>query len=181
MCYMEDVYHAECGHWAKRPRIYHRCAGAPDQPADQLHTVPSLPQFEAKVGIYREHGDPKKPKPGMRMSTPCTNAVTCGSARELSKCGKCRIDVEKIVSNQTGMWFSCSRDPVTGKMVFKDRQPESVASKRARLGVEAAEQGPKNRNKPVPLQRTWEEEPKDSDSDAQSRSGSWSSHGHVEL
>jgi len=181
---MEDVYHAPCGHWADRPRIYHRCVGAPDQPLGQLHTVPSLPRFEAQVGKYREHGDPRLPKPGMRISTPCTNAVTRGSIRdEHNKCGRCRIDVEKIVSGQTGMWFTFHRDPVTGKAVFKDRQPESAASQLARLGtigpdVATCSYGKK---KPLPSQSTGQEGKKVFANHSLGRSGSWSSHGHVEL
>ena len=28
MCYVEDVYHTRCGHWADKPRLYHSCAAA---------------------------------------------------------------------------------------------------------------------------------------------------------
>ncbi len=28
MCYVEDVYHAPCRHWADQPRVYHKCAAA---------------------------------------------------------------------------------------------------------------------------------------------------------
>ena len=28
MCYVEDIYHSECGHWSAEPRVYHRCAAA---------------------------------------------------------------------------------------------------------------------------------------------------------
>ncbi len=192
MCYVEDVYHVPCGHWAGRPRIYHRCAGAPDQPEGQLHTVPSLPRFEERAGRYREHGDPQLPNPGMRMSTPCTNAMIYRSARDLdNKCGRCRIDVEKIVSKQTGMWLSFSRDPVTGKTIFKERHAESAASQRARLDAAAAvpcsgtgsiKSGPPGaKRKPVQSQSTWQKEMGDITEDSSSRNGSWSSHGHVEL
>jgi len=189
---MEDVYHVPCGHWAIRPRIYHRCVGAPDQPKDQLHTVPALPQLEAQVGKYREHGDSSLPKPGMRMSSPCTNAVTCGSIKDYdTKCGKCRIDVEKIVAGQTGMWFSYSRDPVTGKARLKDRQAESATSQRARLKINV--NGPRSgiatfeaksggmKNIPSAVQSTRQDRVGFHEEDSQSRQGSWSSHGHVEL
>ncbi|KAJ9502038.1 hypothetical protein H2202_002102 [Exophiala xenobiotica] len=26
MCYVEDVYHVQCSHWADQPRVYHQCA-----------------------------------------------------------------------------------------------------------------------------------------------------------
>ncbi|KAK5084912.1 hypothetical protein LTR24_007400 [Lithohypha guttulata] len=184
MCYTEEVYHVLCGHWADRPRIYHRCVGAPDQPLDQLHTVPSLPRLEAQVGKYREHGDPRLPKPGMRMSTPCTNAVTRGPARdEHNKCGRCRIDVEKIVSNQTGMWFSFRRDPVTGKAVFKDRQPESAASRLARSKTSGGKLAPPDQGtmKPIPAQSAGQGGKGRLGECSLTRNGSWSSHGHVEL
>ena len=176
---MEDVYHVTCGHWADRPRIYHRCVGAPDQPENQIHTIPSSVRLEQHAGKYRDHGDPRLPKPGMRMSTPCTNAITCGSVKDVTnKCGRCRIDVEKIAKNQTGMWFSVSRDPVTGKTIFKDRQGESAASQRARLKKEPRPHGTR---KPCPTQSTEQEDGRCVNEDTLSRSGSWSSHGHVEL
>lgn len=28
MCYVEDVYHTQCNHWAELPRTYHMCASA---------------------------------------------------------------------------------------------------------------------------------------------------------
>lgn len=28
MCYVEDIFHIKCSHWAEKPRIYHRCAAA---------------------------------------------------------------------------------------------------------------------------------------------------------
>ena len=183
---MEDVYHARCGHWADRPRLYHRCPAAPDQPAGQLSTAPSLVRFEQKAGIFRDHGDSTKPKPGMRMSRGCTNAVSHGSHIDNDeKCPKCRIDIDKIVANQKGMWFSCGIDKVTGKPYFRDRNPESEASKRARFGT-GEDPGqfvpaPANlyKRRPQPLnsidEDSWRE------SDEQSRKSSWSSHGHVEL
>src|SRR4051812_35193042 len=28
MCYVEDIYHSQCGHWGQTARTYHRCASA---------------------------------------------------------------------------------------------------------------------------------------------------------
>lgn len=28
MCYVEDVYHTRCSHWADQPRLYHACPSA---------------------------------------------------------------------------------------------------------------------------------------------------------
>jgi len=144
------------------------------------------------MGIYREHGDPTSPKAGMRMTIPCTNAVTCGSVKDVeTKCGRCRIDVDKIVEGQTGMWFSYYRDPITGKAILKDRQGESTASKRARLGpvdgIEGGEEDGSQANpsdtkqRPSQAESSEEEEKSGTEESPTSRSGSWSSHGHVEL
>lgn len=32
MCYLEDVFHGQCGHWSEEARVYHRCAAAGSQP-----------------------------------------------------------------------------------------------------------------------------------------------------
>ncbi|RVX69257.1 hypothetical protein B0A52_07233 [Exophiala mesophila] len=32
MCYLEDVFHGQCGHWSEEARVYHRCAAAGTQP-----------------------------------------------------------------------------------------------------------------------------------------------------
>lgn len=139
MCYVEDVFHAPCGHWAEKPRLYHRCPAAPDQPIDQVHTIPSLTRLEQKAGMYRDHGDPTKPKPGIRMNTTCANPKTFGSTQDHeNKCPRCRIDVDKIAASQQGMWFSFSQDRVTGELCFFDRNPESETSQRARSGVRRA-------------------------------------------
>lgn len=31
MCYLEDVFHSRCGHWAEQARVYHTCAAAGPQ------------------------------------------------------------------------------------------------------------------------------------------------------
>ena len=28
MCYVEDIFHTRCNHWAEKPRVFHRCAAA---------------------------------------------------------------------------------------------------------------------------------------------------------
>lgn len=188
MCYIEDVYHVPCGHWADRPRMFHRCPAAPDQPLDQLQTIPSLSWFEQRAGLYREHGDPKKPKPGMRMSRPCTNAVSCGSAQDvMNKCPRCMQtrEMDRAVSEHRGMWFSFYRDPTTGKAVLKDRNAESAASRRARGVVDREDGGSTptpqgTRKKPPQVASIWEPED-DDEAEFSYRHGSWSSHGHVEL
>ena len=124
-----------CEHWAEKPQLYYRCVRAPLQPIDSLHTVPTIITVEEKMGIHRPHGDPYKPALGMRMSRPCNYPTKFGSTIDTEKkCPKCLQPalVDKIVSKHTGMWFSVSRDPITGKRRVFDRQDESDASKRAR-------------------------------------------------
>lgn len=106
MCVLEDVFHKPCGHWAERPRIRQSCSGAPDK----------LPGERYRRRCNRSYG--------IIPNTSVTDHV--------NKCPKCKIDLDKIASTQTGMWLSCGIDKVTGKPYFRERNPESEASKKAR-------------------------------------------------
>lgn len=166
MCHLEEVYHTPCGHWADRPRVRQPCPRTRAYSETQSYGPPTLPNSEQSTF-------------GRRMAISChsTQLVRSSVNRE-SKCPKCRIDVDKIASKQSGMWFSFYRDPVTKKMKYKDREGESPASKAARTGSR------KKLTKYPPKQRR--KDATDSSHEAgqggdSSRSSSWSSHGHVEL
>lgn len=161
------------------------------------------------MGIFREHGDPKQPIPGMRMSRPCNHPKSFGSTIDNdNKCPKCKQleKVDRIASTQTGMWFSASRDPATRKVRIFDRDGESEASKRARqrASEKAEAENPKRRDyvgvslhekestrllrKALPAQMSPIDEfsePKsycsEERKDSWASDNSWSSHGHVEL
>lgn len=169
MCYLEDVYHVPCGHWADKPRIWHPCSKTPSKPDSRL-----TPAQTFAVDTRSGRDNLQSRTSSMRIMSSCHNSQTTRSSRDKeNKCPKCRIDVEKIVSQQSGMWFSVSRNPVTGKMVFKDRKPESTTSKRARLG-----RGMKVTPRQIRRERS---EAGGEDEDTPSRNSSWSSHGHVTL
>jgi hypothetical protein len=71
MCYVEDVYHSQCGHWASQPQIYHRCS----------RVDKALTTIENKAIIGRT----------------CYNRKTCGSREEESRCKRCKLaDGEKL-------------------------------------------------------------------------------------
>lgn len=112
MCILQDVYHAKCGHWADRPRIKRSCAAA----------------REHRIG-----GDIQSSSSGMRITQPCTNSKTDGFFEDRNdKCSKCRMNLDGICS-KAGTWLSCGIDSTTGKPYFRERKPESEASRQSRL------------------------------------------------
>ena len=64
---------------------------------------------------------------------PCANKTSYGSMKDTERlCPRCRIDQNKRVAGQNGMWFSYYYDREKGKSVIKERNPESEASQKAR-------------------------------------------------
>lgn len=130
----------------------------------------------------------------MRMNATCSNPKTFGSTHDHeNKCPRCKINVDKIAANQRGMWFSYSRDRVTGELRFVDRKPESEASKSARERSEKARADGKQsvsvrkhvksfKVRPSPISTAQNDGLKDENLEFKfTRIESWSSHGHVEL
>lgn len=71
MCYVEDVFHARCGHWASQPHVYHQCS--------RVDKALSPQQNNANIGRT------------------CYNQKTCGSREENSVCKRCvAADCEKL-------------------------------------------------------------------------------------
>jgi hypothetical protein len=71
MCYIEDIYHSQCGHWSSKPQIYHHCSRGDK----------NLTTNENNAIIGRT----------------CYNRKTCGSREEDSRCKQCKLaDREKL-------------------------------------------------------------------------------------
>ena len=75
MCYVEDVYHARCGHWSNVPQVYHQCARV-----DSRRTSETSERNNSTVS-----------------GQTCYNRKTCGSRSEDSTCKRCvAADREKL-------------------------------------------------------------------------------------
>lgn len=177
MCQLEDVYHSPCGHWADKPNIYHRCVKMRTQSEAEPQSHLPFVSSDSNSSTYSSDSFSTSFRPSYRTAVPCHDSHKSRSRTEYhQKCAKCTVNVDKIVSKQSGMWFSCYLDSITGKPKYKNRQGESQASKDARAGK------PRRLNKAPPKQagnshaRLDEEEEEETQ-----RNNSWSSHGHVEL
>lgn len=67
MCYVEDIYHSRCGHWASQPQVYHQCARIDKDTASPLSRTDD----------------------SRSSSRTCYNRKTCGSRSEDSVCIRC--------------------------------------------------------------------------------------------
>lgn len=177
MCQLEDVYHTPCSHWAEKPSVRHSCINARE------HSDPQTPNHNPFTSPYSSWSASStdtssiSSKSANHAVSPCHNSQKTRSRTEHTfKCSKCTTNVDAIVSKQSGMWFSCYLDSVTGKPKYKNRAGESEASRAARSGTpRKLTKNPPKQSRPARkmTQEEWEEE--------KSRSNSWSSHGHVEL
>lgn len=164
MCQTEDVYHTRCGHWSDKPQVHQPCVRMRDQP-------------ESSSRSYSRRAPSPRPCHASQKSRSRTD-------RE-NKCPKCRIDVDKIASKQSGMWFSVSQDPVTGRTKYKDREGESYGSWTARhtssgKGKKLTKNPPKQ-SKRGQSQKARQDSEEEEETTRNNSWSSWSSHGHVEL
>jgi hypothetical protein len=115
MCYVEDVFHARCGHWATQPHVYHQCS----------RVEKSLSPEANNAAIGRT----------------CYNQKTCGSCEEDSVCKRCvAADREKL---QRGTCMSVFREE--GKMkVLRTEEFERRMEKGKKSNGETGLRTPRN-------------------------------------
>lgn len=177
MCQLEDVYHALCGHWADKPNIRHHCIKSRDHSEVSPRTYSLFTSSDSSSSTHTSDTSSSSSShttSTYRSSTPCHDPQKSHSRTEHHhKCSKCTINIDKIVSKHSGMWFSCYLDSITGKPKYKDREGESHASRAAR--TDKGKRLTKERPRQSKGASEGEEEKETS------RNNSWSSHGHVEL
>lgn len=106
MCYLEDVYYSQCGHWAEKPRLYCRRPSEPQQLRGQVYTYPSLPKLEQQMDFVCVYNGLQQAESEIQMSKHCRHPKTFGSAADYeNRCPRCtQLDVShRIVLHQTGM------------------------------------------------------------------------------